>query len=117
MLPVYYRKIPENITDVMTIENLLSEIGYLDLKKSKMVMDRDFYSAKNINALYKGRRKFVIGAGISLKFIQEQLKPESVDFDRLENYNSKTGLFIMSQTMDWPYEEVKPASSSSCQTG
>ena len=114
-LPVYYRKMPGNITDVMTIENLLAEIDYLDLKKTKMVMDRGFYSAKNINALYKGHHKFVIGARISLKFIQEQLKPERADFDRRENYNAETGLFIMSQTMDWPYEEVKPRSGETIQ--
>ena len=106
-LPVYYRKMPGNITDVMTIENLLSGIDYLDLKKTKLVMDRGFYSAKNINALFKNHYKFVIGARISLKFIQEQLKTQRADFDRRENYNATTGLFIMSQTMDWPYEEIK----------
>jgi len=106
-LPVYYRKLPGNITDVMTIENLLKGIDYLDLKKVKFVMDRGFYSAKNINALYKGHHKFVIGAKISLKFIQDKLKPDKADFDRRENYDSTTGLFIMSHTMDWPYEDVK----------
>ena len=109
-LPAYYRKLPGNITDVMTIETLLSEINCLNLKKVKMVMDRGFYSAKNINALYKGHHKFVIGAKISLKFIQELIKAERVDFDRRENYNSHTGLFIKSQSIEWPYEEIKPRS-------
>jgi len=109
-LPVYYRKMPGNITDVMTVENLLSGVDYLDLRKVKMVLDRGFYSAKNINALYKGHHKFVIGARISLKFIQDQLKTERADFDRRENYNSRTGLFIRTQTMDWPYEETKQRS-------
>ena len=106
-LPAYFRKLPGNITDVMTIENLLKGIDYLDLKKIKIVMDRGFYSAKNVNALYKGHHKFVIGAKISLKFIQEQLKPERSDFDRRENYNSETGLFIMSNMINWPYEDTK----------
>jgi len=106
-LPAYFRKLPGNITDVMTIENLLKGIDYLDLKKIKIVMDRGFYSAKNVNALYKGHHKFVIGAKISLKYIQEQLKPERADFDRRENYNSETGLFIMSHMIDWPYEDTK----------
>jgi len=106
-LPAYYRKLPGNITDVMIIENLLSGIGYLDLKKIKIVMDRGFYSTKNLNALYKGHHKFVIGAKISLKFIQNQLKPQRADFDRRENYNADTGLFIMSHTINWAYEETK----------
>jgi len=106
-LPVYYRKLPGNITDVMTIENLLKGIEYLDLGKIKFVMDRGFYSAKNVNELYKGHHKFVIGAKISLKFIQDALKPDRADFDRRENYSSETGLFIKSYMMDWPYEDVK----------
>jgi transposase len=109
-LPVYYRKLPGNITDVMTIENLLSGIDYLDLKKVKIVMDRGFYSEKNINELYRKHYKFVIGARVSLKFIQDQLKTERADFDKRENYNSETGLFIRSKTMDWTYEETKPRS-------
>lgn len=109
-LPAYYRKLPGNITDVMTIANLLAGIEYLDLRKTKIVMDRGFYSAKNINELYKGHHKFVVGAKISLKFIQEQLKTKRENIDRRENYNSDTGLFIMSQMIDWPYEETKPRS-------
>ena len=106
-LPVYYRKLPGNITDVMTIQNLLKGIDYLDLRKVKLVMDRGFYSAKNVNALYKGHHKFVIGTKISLKFIQDKLMPDRADFDRRENYDAATGLFMMSHTMDWPYEDVK----------
>ena len=106
-LPAYYRKLAGNITDVMTIENLLKGIDYLDIGKIKIVMDRGFYSAANVNALYKGHHKFVIGAKISLKYIQEQLKPERADFDRRENYDSVTGLFIMSHMIDWPYEDRK----------
>jgi Transposase len=109
-LPVYYRKLPGNITDVTTITNLLTGIEYLDLNKTKIVMDRGFYSAKNVNELFKGHHKFLIGGKISLKFIQEQLKTKRENFDRRENYNSDTALFIMSQTIDWDYEETKPRS-------
>jgi len=109
-LPAYFRKLPGNITDVMTIENLLKGIDYLDLRKVKIVMDRGFYSAKNVNALYKGHHKFVVGAKISLKYIQEQLKPDRADFDRWENYDPVTGLFIKSHMIDWPYEETKARS-------
>jgi len=106
-LPAYYRKLAGNITDVMTIENLLKGIDYLDLKKTQIVMDRGFYSAKNINELYKRHYKFVIGAKISLKYIQDHLKPKRADFDKRENYNSETGLYIKSEMIDWPYEETK----------
>ena len=109
-IPVYYRKLPGNITDVMTLENLLAGVKYLGVKKAKIVMDRGFYSVKNVNELYKGHHKFVIGARVSLRFIQDQLRTERADFDRRENYNSNTGLFIKSQTIDWAYEETKARS-------
>jgi transposase len=107
-LPAYYRKLPGNITDVMMVDNLLKGIKHLDLKKVSLVMDRGFYSEKNVNAMYKGHHKFIIGAKISLKFIQEQLKGERDGFDNRENYNSETGLFIKTGTMEWNYKEEKP---------
>ena len=109
-LPVYYRKLSGNITDVMTIENLLKGIVHLELGKIKIVLDRGYYSAKNLNELYKGHHKFVIGAKISLKFVQDKLKLDRVDFDRREHYNSETGLFIKSHMTDWAYEEEKTRS-------
>jgi transposase len=107
-LPAYYRKLPGNITDVMTVEKFLSGIEYLDLKKVSLILDRGFYSEKNVNALYKGHHKFIIGAKIGLKFVQERLKAERDDFDRRENYNSDTGLFIATKTVDWNYKGIKP---------
>ena len=109
-LPAYYRKLPGNITDVMTVEKLIAGVEYLDIKKVMLVMDRGYYSEKNLNDLMKKHYKFIIGAKISLKFIQAQLNAERVDFDRRERYNSETGLFIMTKTMDWDYEEVRPRS-------
>ena len=109
-LPAYYRKLPGNITDVMQVEKLLPGIEYLDLKKVSLVMDRGFYSENNVNAMFKRHYKFIIGAKIGLKFIQERLKTERNDFDRREHYNSETGLYIMTTPMEWNYQETRPRS-------
>jgi len=109
-LPAYYRKLPGNITDVMTVGNLIAGVGFLDMKKVMLVMDRGFYSEKNLNDLMKKHYKFIIGARISLAFIQKQLGADRADFDRRERYNADTGLFIKTQTMEWDYEETKPRS-------
>ena len=45
-----------------------------------------------------------------MKYIQNELKPERADFDKRENYNAVTGLYIKSQMIDWPYEETKARS-------
>jgi len=52
-LPFYYRKLPGNIPDVSTIKRLLDDMGFLGCKTIKLVLDRGFYSASNINAVLR----------------------------------------------------------------
>ena len=73
-------------------------------------MDRGFYSEKNVNAMLKEQYGFVLGAKISLRFIQNRMKDERVNFDNRENYNSETGLFIKTHTYEWNYKETMPES-------
>ena len=42
-------------------------------EKIKVVLDRGFYSAVNINALYKHHLEFLIAAKISLKVVKTNL--------------------------------------------
>ena len=72
-LPVCYRKLPGNISDVKTVQHLLKEVDFLKMDKVNLVMDRGFYSADNINALYRNHHKFLISAKTSLKFIKDKL--------------------------------------------
>jgi transposase len=110
MLPVYYRKLAGNITDVKTIENLLKDVDFLKLDKIKLVMDRGFYSEKNINDLMKHHHKFLIGAKTSLKLVSNRLDKIRDDFVTRLNYNSELKLYVMSFTEEWDYTEEKPRS-------
>ena len=56
-LPAYYRKLPGNITDVTTIRKLIVDADCLDIKKVLLVMDRGYYSEKNLNDLMKAHFK------------------------------------------------------------
>lgn len=109
-LPVYYRKLPGNITDVKTIKNLLKDIDFMQMEKVNLVMDRGFYSEQNINELYRQHHKFLIAAKTSLKFVQQKLDEIRNDFDSRVHFNSKTNLYIQTFTMDWTYSETKPRS-------
>ena len=106
-LPVYYRKLPGNITDVKTIENLLQDIDFLKMKKLNLVMDRGFYSEANINELFRKHHKFLIGVRTSLKLIRTKLDENRTDFVSRPNYNSETQLYIKSVCTDWNYKENK----------
>jgi len=106
-LPAYYRKLPGNITDVVTIKNLLAEVQYLELKKVSLALDRGYYSKKNINELLKNHHKFLVGAKISLKFIEEKIEQDRSEFNQWKNYDAATGLFMKSYPISWEYEETK----------
>ncbi|BAE84441.1 MULTISPECIES: hypothetical protein [Desulfitobacterium] len=44
-LPAYYRKLPDNVSDVKTIASHLKDITFLKLDKIKLFVDRGFYSS------------------------------------------------------------------------
>ena len=108
MLPVYYRKLPGNIPDVNTIENLLKDIDFLDLEKLKLVMDRGLYSEKNINDLMKHHHKFLIGVKTSLKIVGRHLNQLRDDLVTRINYNSELHLYVKTFADEWDYTEEKP---------
>jgi transposase len=109
-LPVYYRKLPGNITDVKTIQNLLADIDFLNLEKVQLVMDRGFYSADNINALFRQHYKFLISTRTSLLFVRQKLDEVCGSLVSRPHYSSKYGLYYESFTLDWDYVETKKRS-------
>lgn len=109
-LPVLYRKLPGNITDVKTVNKMLSDIDFLELDKVQLVMDRGFFSEANINALYHQHYKFLIAARTGLKIVQKHLNPVRESMLSRSNYSSKLGLNYHSQTINWTYSEKKKRS-------
>ncbi|NQT60801.1 MAG: IS1634 family transposase [Bacteroidetes bacterium] len=109
-MPVYYRKLPGNISDVSTLRKMLSDIDVLQVDKVKMVMDRGFYSEDNLHAFYKNHYKFLIGAKSSLKFIQKHLDPVRETIRTRAYYHSTYQLGCYTVMTNWPYKKVKKRS-------
>ncbi|NDL68876.1 IS1634 family transposase [Anaerotalea alkaliphila] len=109
-LPVCFRKLPGNISDVKTISNMLAEIDFLELGKVKLIMDRGFYSEENINELYQKRYKFLIATKTSLKYVKKRLDEIRGTMVSRKHYSSKYGIYYDSILMDWDYSEMKPRS-------
>lgn len=107
-LPFYYRKLAGNIPDVKTIRELLRELDVLGYEKIKLVMDRGYYSADNINSLYKEHLKFLCGTSSALKFAKDYIREIGADKDRYEHYNSDLELYVFSRTIAWDYEQERP---------
>ena len=107
-LPFYYRKLAGNITDVKTVKNLLADMDFLGYDKIKLVMDRGFYSEKNINDFYKNHLKFLIATKVSLKFVQKELEKVRDSIRTWANYNQKYDLYASSSTISWIYSQERP---------
>lgn len=107
-LPFYYRKLAGNIPDVKTVHELIRELDILGYEKIKLVMDRGYYSADNVNALYKDHLKFLCGTSTSLSFAKDFIREVGTGKDNYENYHSDLELYVFTKTISWDYEQVRP---------
>lgn len=69
-LPMYFQRMPGNISDVTTLRNLLATFKAMELKSLEYVMDKGFYSKKNVDALLASRDKFTLSVPLSNKWVQ-----------------------------------------------
>ena len=106
-LPFYYRKLPGNITDVTIIKQLMAEFDVLGYSKVKIVLDRGFYSKKNINELYRAHQKFIIGVKLELKFVKGILDEERENLKRWSNHQTQFGVYGLCRSFDWDYEQER----------
>lgn len=107
-LPFYYRKLAGNIPDVKTMRVLLHDLDVLGYPKVKLVTDRGFYSADNVNGLYQNHVKFLMSASTSLSLVKkaiESVKDTICDWSR---YDEKYDLYTFTQTIEWDYVHKRP---------
>jgi transposase len=107
-LPFYYRKLAGNTPDSKTVKNYLAELDVLGLNKTKVVMDRGFFSETNINGLYKEHIKFLIGAKISAKVVRQALDGVYDDIRSFDHYSPKHDVYGYTVLSEWDYEEERP---------
>ncbi len=107
-LPFYYRKLAGNIPDVKTLKKLLADINSLDYRKFKVVLDRGFFSAANINNLYKHHMKFLIGAKLSLKLVKTHLDKVRDEMRNWPYYSQDYQLYAYSLPINWDYIQERP---------
>ena len=108
MLPFYYRKLAGNISDVKTVKKLIQDINYLKQKKTKLVMDRGFYSAENVNNLYKNHIKFLIGTKLSLTYVKTELNKIREEIKSWNNFSEKFGVYAKTTAISWNYKQSRP---------
>lgn len=107
-LPFYYRKLAGNIPDVKTLRKLLADMNTLGYQKIKVVLDRGFYSAANINDLYRHHMKFLMAAKLSLKLVQTHLDTVRDKMRNWNQYSQDYELYAYSLPITWDYAQDRP---------
>ena len=105
-LPIYYRKLPGNIPDVVTVRKLLADIDFLRMSKVKLVMDKGFYSEKNVNELYRTHSKFLMAIRNSLKLVRGILDEEREKLTQRVFYDSEHEIYGLCRATTWQYSET-----------
>lgn len=59
-IPLYFKVFPGSITDVTTIHNLLNDLRDLKVRDCSIVLDRGFYSQKNLEEILDAEIDFVM---------------------------------------------------------
>ncbi|WP_240744224.1 transposase [Desulfopila sp. IMCC35006] len=107
-LPFYYRKLAGNIPDVKTLRKLLADMNTLGYEKIKVVLDRGFFSAANINDLYRHHLKFLIAAKLSLKLVTTHLDTVRDTMRNWTHYSQAYQLYSYSLPVTWNYVQDRP---------
>ncbi|MDR0630562.1 MAG: IS1634 family transposase, partial [Holosporales bacterium] len=109
-LPVYYRMLPGNISDVSALAKLPEDMDFLNVPKYKLVLDRGFYSANNLNLLYKYNYNFIISARKNIKWLRnisnqtKILLPDSKI--NAQNYDPLLDVYHIFYKKTWEYKYI-----------
>lgn len=103
-LPVLYRRLPGNISDVSTLRTTVKSLDYLGQKRLHFVLDRGFYSVANIDELFKRRHKFTIALPAGRKWVDAQLDRHRENIASPANYlvmDEDEALFAVTKFHPW----------------
>ena len=73
VLPIYYHRVPGSINDVSTLHNMMLTFKALKIKGFHYVMDKGFYSKKNVDALVGNRDHFTLSVPLNNKWLQHAI--------------------------------------------
>jgi hypothetical protein len=106
-LPVWYKDVSGNITDVSIVKSLLQDAKGIGIKRMRLCMDRGFYSKANIDALMDEHMKFLLGVKTSYSYVTKAIKDNSVKLKSWQNYDENHHVFGLRVPHTWKYENTK----------
>lgn len=107
-MPLHYRKVAGNIADVSTVRALIRDMEPSFAGRVRLVMDRGFWSAANVNAMMREHLKFLMGMPTSPGLSGDAVNAHAGELRSWKNYDPSTGLYGMRVAHGWDYEERRP---------
>jgi transposase len=85
-LPVYQTNYSGSLGDVSTLETTINEFdALLGVNEAVIVMDKGFFSTKNVNMLFEKGIRFLVSMPFTNKFAKQQVESERKDIDQIAN--------------------------------
>jgi len=106
-LPVYFQRLSGNITDVSTLHNLLKTFKALEMKTLSYVMDKGFYSKKNVDDLFAAKDKFLLAVPLHNKWLQDAIDDVYESICGPEGYKKLDDEVIYVHTRLYPWGDKK----------
>lgn len=103
-MPVYYRRLPGNISDVATLKTTMTSLDFLGTNSMHLVLDRGFYSKTNIDELYKRKHQFTIAAPCGRKWVEQVIDEHVESIASPKNYlslNKDEALYAATTLYKW----------------
>jgi hypothetical protein len=102
-IPVYYHRIPGNITDVQTVHNLLETFKRLEVKNLHYVLDRGFYSKRNVDELLERRDHFTLSVPLHNRWVRDAIDEIFDTVQGPEGYRmvDDEALYVHSRLYPW----------------
>jgi transposase len=105
-LPVWYKDVSGNISDVSIVKALLREAEGIGAGRMRLCMDRGFYSKANVDALMGEHMKFLIGLKASYPYVSAAIKAGSGELRSWRNYDEKHHVFGLALPYTWKHERT-----------
>ncbi|MDX9803750.1 MAG: transposase [Dehalococcoidales bacterium] len=102
-VPLCFNRLPGNVSDVATLHCFLEISGYLDMPKLHLVLDRGFYSTKNVDDLLSARNTFIMAVLGRPIWVREAIDGVHQSIQNLDGYR-KIGdevLYVHSRLYPW----------------
>jgi transposase len=94
--PLFYRYLPGNLSDIVTLQNTIAELQNMGVKNSFVLIDAGYFSATNIGELYDSKIDFLTRMPSSRTIYKKLIAKEADDLENVEyaiKYNKRI-LFV-----------------------